>query len=312
MPFPPHTSRAQATVSRHLAVQNAFESAACASVSFPSACQLGRARDQALRGRNVRKHLGQKILHELERADRPSELQALLGVLESILVSPHGASRCFPADEISGPTQNLGRVSERLIFLKTVLLRDPAVLHRDLTVLDHLEGNLVLNLFDLEARRGLVLDDESLDLVVGHVARPNDGNVAPRRVTDPSFLAIDDPGVTFTLRRRCQAARCSGTYQRFREAEAADLFEASHGWQPLLFLFFRAAQVDGRHCQAAVYTEEGRDRRVDACHLHGNQAGEQPATASAAVALQANAPDAQFLKSPAVFQMETHLQPNIS
>src|SRR6266849_7134097 len=38
MPLPPHNSRAQATVSRHLAVVNALASAACASVSLPSAC----------------------------------------------------------------------------------------------------------------------------------------------------------------------------------------------------------------------------------------------------------------------------------
>src|SRR5712692_3509465 len=38
MPLPPSNSRAQATVSRHLAVVNALANAACASVSLPSAC----------------------------------------------------------------------------------------------------------------------------------------------------------------------------------------------------------------------------------------------------------------------------------
>jgi len=47
-------------------------------------------------------------------------------------------------------------------------------------VLNYLECNLVLNLFDLKARRGLVLHDESLDLIVGKVARPDDRDVAPR------------------------------------------------------------------------------------------------------------------------------------
>ena len=106
--------------------------------------------------------------------------------------------------------------------------------------------------------------------------------------------------------------RCSGTHQRFREAEAADLFKASHWWQPLLFLLFRTAEVDGTHCQAAMHSEECRDRRVDACHLHCNQTGEQPATASAAVAFQTNAADVEFLESPAIVQTEMHLRPNIS
>src|ERR1700720_655180 len=36
MPLPPHISLAHATVSRHLDVQNAFDRAACASLSLPS------------------------------------------------------------------------------------------------------------------------------------------------------------------------------------------------------------------------------------------------------------------------------------
>src|SRR6266545_2569547 len=38
MPLPPNNSRAHATVSRHFAVVKALASAACASFSFPSAC----------------------------------------------------------------------------------------------------------------------------------------------------------------------------------------------------------------------------------------------------------------------------------
>src|ERR1700758_2020772 len=135
--------------------------------------QLSHANHQALRSSNVAEHLGEEILHELKRADRFSKLQALLRVLESVLVGAHGTARRFPADEIEGATQDPGCVPERVIFLKTVLLRHPAVLQRDLTVLDYLECNLVLHLFNFEARSCLVLDDESPDLIVGEVARPN-------------------------------------------------------------------------------------------------------------------------------------------
>jgi hypothetical protein len=69
------------------------------------------------------------------------------------------------------------------------------------TILDDLEGNLVLDLFDAEARRRLVLDDKTLDLVVGDVARPDDRNIAPGSVADPPLLAVEDPGVAVTLRR---------------------------------------------------------------------------------------------------------------
>src|SRR5712692_4401844 len=176
-----------------------------------------------------------------------------------------------------------------------VLLRYPAVLHRDQAVLDHLERDLVLNLFDLEARRGLVLDDEGLDLVVSDIARPDDRNVAPRRVADPLLLTVDDPGVALSFRDCRQAAGRSGTHQRLGEAEAADLFPASHWREPLLFLLFRSAKVDGTHRQAIVDTEECRDRRVEARHLHCYQAKEQRASASAAIALHSNAADVKLL-----------------
>src|SRR3954449_6195659 len=80
-----------------------------------------------------------------------------------------------------------------------IRFRHPHVLHRDLAVLDHLERDLVLDLFDAEAGRGLVLDDEALHLVVAQVARPDDRNIAPRRVADPSLLAIENPDIAFTF-----------------------------------------------------------------------------------------------------------------
>src|SRR6476620_9443228 len=105
-----------------------------------------------------------------------------------------------------------------------------------MTVLDHLERHLVRDFFYAETRRRLVLDDEALDLIVVHVARPDDRNVAPGRVADPLLFAVQDPRVALALRRRQHAGRGSRTYQWLRQAEAADLFKANHRWQPLLFL----------------------------------------------------------------------------
>ena len=45
--------------------------------------------------------------------------------------------------------------------------RDVFRAERDVAVLDDLERNLVLNLFDAEGWRRLVLDDEAPDLVIG-------------------------------------------------------------------------------------------------------------------------------------------------
>ena len=200
-------------------------------------------------------------------------------------------------------------VAERLASLKVVLLGHPDVLQRDLAVLDHLERDLVLDLLDAEAGRGLVLDDEALDLVVGDVARPDDRDVAPGRVADPPLLAVEDPGVALALRRRRQAAGRPGTHQRLGQAEAADLLEAGHRRQPLLLLLLRSRGVDGAHGQAVVDAEEGRDRRVDARHLHRDQAEQQRTSASAPVSLHSQAAEIQLLERRQQFERECVLDP---
>src|SRR5882724_7920431 len=198
--------------------------------------ELRRANHHALASRDVGEHLCEKVLNELERADRLSELQALLSVPERMLVGAHLASRRLPPDEIPRHAQHSRGVAERFAGLEMVLFGHSAVVQRDQAILDHAERDLVLNLLDAEARRGLVLDNEAFDLVVSDVACPDDREVAPRRVTDPLLLAVENPGVAFTLRRRRQAAGRSGTHQRLGQAETADLFEASHRRQPLLLL----------------------------------------------------------------------------
>ena len=200
-------------------------------------------------------------------------------------------------------------VAERLAFLKVVLLGHPNVLQRDQAVLDDLERDLVLNLLDAEARRGLVLDDEALDLVVGDVARPDDRDVAPGRVADPLLLAVQDPGITLAFRRRRQAAGRPGAHQRLGQAEAADLLEASHRRQPFLLLLLRSRGVDGAHGQAVVDAEEGRDRRVDARHLHRGQAEQKRASSSAPVSLHPHSAEIQLLDRREQLEWECILDP---
>ena len=144
----------------------------------------------------------------------------------------------------------------------------------------------MLDLLDAEAGRGLVLDDEALDLVVGDIARPDDRDVAPRRVADPPLLAVEDPGVAFALRGRRQTAARSRTDQRLGEAEAADLFQARHRRQPFLLLLLRSVEIDRAHRQAAVHAEEGAERSVDARQLHRDEAEQLLASAGAAIALE--------------------------
>ncbi len=141
-----------------------------------------------------------------------------------------------------------------------------------MTILDDLERNLVLDLLDAETGCRLVLDDEALDLVIGQIARPDDGNVAPGRVADPPLFAVEDPGIALAFRGGQQAAACIRPHQRLGQPETADLLEARHRRQPLLLLLFRSVDINGAHRQADVHAHERRERRVDACNFHLDKA----------------------------------------
>src|ERR1700730_6816747 len=102
-----------------------------------------------------------------------------------MLVGSHPTTRRHPGDARTRHAEHFSGVAERRICLQTVRLWHAALVHRDQAVLDHAQRNLVLNLFDAESRRPLVLDDETLDLAVSDVARPDDRNVTPGSVADP-------------------------------------------------------------------------------------------------------------------------------
>src|SRR6185436_4799127 len=144
--------------------------------------------------------------------------------------------------------------------------------------------------------RRLVLDDESLDLVVSQIARPDDRDVAPWRITDPSLLSIQNPGIAFPLGRCGHTATRSRTDQRLGEAEAADFLPARHWRQPFLLLLLGSIEIDRAHRQAAVHAEKGRDRRVGTRQLHRDETEQLLATARAAIALKAEPAYAEFLE----------------
>src|SRR5271169_4742411 len=218
--------------------------------------KLRLAHDQALRGRYVGNHFSEQVLHQLERGDGLAELHALLRVFERGLISAHRTTSGHPRHGVACHLQHLRGVAERVAALEAVRFRNPNVLQRDVTVLNDLEGNLVLDLFDTEARRRLVLDDETLDLVVGNIARPNDRDIAPGSVADPPLLAIEDPGVALSLGGGQQAAARTRPHQWLGQAETADLLEARHRRQPLLLLLLRSVDINGAHRQADVHADE--------------------------------------------------------
>src|SRR6266403_4776726 len=101
--------------------------------------QLRLAHNEALRSGDVRQHLREKILDELERADRSTELQTLLGILDRGLVRAHRASSRHPGNGIARHLQNFRGVAERVAALETIFFRYAAIFQSDVTVLHDLE-----------------------------------------------------------------------------------------------------------------------------------------------------------------------------
>src|SRR5262245_54561980 len=141
--------------------------------------------------------------------------------------------------------------------LQAIRVRHAAMVEGDFAVLHDLQRDLVLDLLDAESWRRLVLDDETPDLVVSHVTRPDDREVTPRRVADPALLAVEDPGVAVARRGGREAASGAGAHERLGKGEAADLLHARHRRQPFLLLLVGAVEVDGIHGEAAVDAVEG-------------------------------------------------------
>src|SRR5207248_11196838 len=119
-----------------------------------------------------------------------------------------------------------------------------------------LERDLVLDLFNAKPRRGLVFNDETLDLIVGDVARPDDRDIAPRRVADPALLAVKDPSIAVALCGGEKSARCARTDERLGQSETADLVEPRHWWEPLLLLLLRPIYIYRAHRQSVVHADK--------------------------------------------------------
>src|SRR5438105_14630167 len=188
-----------------------------------------------------------------------------------MFVCAHCTADCLPGDKATRHAQYGGCVLERAGVLQPVRLRDAAVLQRDQRVLHNAQCHLAFHLFGGEAGR-VFLDQKALRLVVGVVARPDDGDVGEGGVADPVLLAVEHPAVTVTPCRGRETAGDGRADLRLRQPERTDLFHTVHWWQPLLLLLLRSAQVDRAHRQSTVHSHKRGDGGIDACQLHRDKA----------------------------------------
>src|SRR5258707_1959754 len=128
------------------------------------------------------------------------------------------------------------------------------------------------------------------------MGRPDDGDVAPWPITDQALLSIENQGTAVPLGRCGHPATRSRTDQRLGQPETPDLFPARHWRQPFLLLLLGSIEIDRAHREAAMYAEERAERRVDARHLHRDEAEQLLAAARAAVTLKAEPAAAELLE----------------
>src|SRR5258707_1005199 len=79
--------------------------------------------------------------------------------------------------------------------------------------------------------------------------------------------------------------------------------------QPFLLLLFGAIEIDRAHREASVHAEERAERRVDARHLHRDEAEQLLAAARAAVTLKAEPADAELLERRQQFERKRIIGP---
>ncbi len=151
-------------------------------------CQsIGRVECDTADCGDVAEHID---LYHLGLSDRSSQLDSTLGIVQGDIVGRDGVAERRLGYRIASTHQNSRAVLERIAVLQTRFFGNSTIGERDVSILDHTQRNLALDLGRLAA--GIVLlDDECLDLLVGNIARVNDDIVAPHGVTRLTLAAID-------------------------------------------------------------------------------------------------------------------------
>ena len=132
------------------------------------------------------------------------------------------------------------RIAQELVGLgevggagQQVGLRDADLVQHDVRVLHDPQADLVGDL-----RGGVAgtvrLHDEALDLLVGDVPGPDEGEVRDGAGADPALGAVDDPLAVLQPRGGCQAAGDVRAVVRLGQGEGPELGEGGEPGQPAL------------------------------------------------------------------------------
>src|SRR5215212_696597 len=195
-------------------------------------------------------HLGDHRLHELEGADRPPELLALLGVgdggVERALADAHAPRRDGVAARVEGAHRDLEAVAH-LAHQRVVAHAD--AVERERRGVRAVQAHLAVDLLAREALRPRRHEEggEPAVLLLGVRLGEDQRHLGVVAERDPHLVARDLPAPVDLLRAGALVGRV-GARVGLRQPEASERLARAQGREPALLLLLRAPSHDrGAH-----------------------------------------------------------------
>src|SRR4051812_14348489 len=238
---------------------------------------------------DLQHHVDELLLGELERRDRRTELAALQRVAQGGLVGVAGGTHRAPDDPVASLVEAGERALEAAGAGQDRVGGQPHRVEGDVALDGGAHGELRLDRGGGEAVGGR-RDDEPPNALVR--PRPDDRHVRDRGQADPALGAGQHPAVTVADGARGHARRVAAR-RRLGQPETADQIARGHARQPALLLLVGAELRDGAHRERALDGDERADAGVAGLQLHHRQAVLDRRAATAAVALEVHAEQAE-------------------
>ena len=236
-------------------------------------------------------HVGEFLLDELVRCQRPAELLAIEHVFPRRMPAGFGGAERAPRNAVAGIVQAAHRSLQACGVRQQVFLRHEHAVHDDLAGNRRAQRQLALDLGRAQSVHALV-EDESPDTAFV-VFCPDDENVRDRRVRDPHLGPGEFVAAVDLAGSRLHATRVRAVIG-FRQAEAADEFARCQLRQVLFALRLAAVSVNGVHHEARLHAHHRAVAGVDALDFARNQTVADIAQPGTAVALDRRAEQAEL------------------
>src|SRR5271166_903071 len=220
--------------------------------------------------RDLGLHVGELLLEELGRRERPAELLAVEAVLAGAEPAILRRAHCAPGYAVASAIEAAERPLESRDVRQERAIGRLDIVEHDLAGDRGAQGKLAPELRRGEALHAL-LEDEAANLIIVRARlRPDDEYVGDRGVADPG-LGADEAVAAVDLLGSSGHAAGIGAGVRLGEPEAADELAEREARQVLQPLVGVAIGVDGIHDERTLHAHHRAEAGVDALDLTRHQ-----------------------------------------